>query len=452
MNHKEETIFERRTKGSAAKYKHARRLTPFGVHSNYRFVDPYPIYIKKASGSRVWDTDGNEYTDFQMAFGALVSGHSHPALVQAVSERIKQGTIYGFEWEGTPELARLVCKRFGLDEVKFSTTGLEATMHAVRLARAYTTKMKILKFEGCYHGSHDSLLVGVKPSKEKAGYSRVPNQVPASLGIPPAVIDNTLVAPFNDLEAVNDIVEKNSDQLAGMILEPIPMNMGFVPPKKGFLEGLRRICRDHGLVLIFDEVKTCGKFYNGAAGFFGVSPDLMVMGKAIAGGYPLSVLGGKKEIMETIVPGKVAHAGTFNSNPLSMTAGIATLTKVLTPAGMNRASRLGDELARGYRDIVADVGLEAKVQWMGLSGTVHFTDREVTNWRDFLRCNIGRWWTYYIMMLNRGIIPMATGPDEQWTVSVMHTEDDLSKHLDAFGEVARLLREEPPRMEMVEAL
>jgi glutamate-1-semialdehyde 2,1-aminomutase len=164
------------------------------------------------------------------------------------------------------------------------------------------------------------------------------------------------------------------------------------------------------------------------------------------------VLGGKKEIMETIVPGKVAHAGTFNSNPLSMTAGIATLTRVLTLAAMNRASRLGDELARGYRDIIADVGLEAKVQWMGLSGTIHFTDREVTNWRDFLRCNIGRWWTYYIMMLNRGIIPMATGPDEQWTVSVMHTKDDLSKHLDAFGEVARLLREEAPRMEMVEAL
>jgi glutamate-1-semialdehyde 2,1-aminomutase len=452
VDHKEEAIFERRTEGSAAKYKHARRFTPFGVHSNYRFVDPYPIYIKKASGSRVWDVDGNEYTDFQMAFGALVSGHAHPALVQAVTGRIKQGTIYGFEWEGTPKLARLICKRFGLDEVKFSTTGLEATMHAVRLARAYTSRMKILKFEGCYHGSHDSLLVGVKPSKEKAGYSRAPNQVPASLGIPPAVIDNTLVAPFNDLEAARDIVEKNSDQLAGMILEPIPMNMGFVPPKKGFLEGLRRICHDHGLVLIFDEVKTCGKFYNGAAGFFGVPPDLMVMGKAIAGGYPLSVLGGKKEIMETIVPGKVAHAGTFNSNPLSMTAGIATLTKVLTPAGMNRASRLGDELARGYRDIIADVGLEAKVQWMGLSGTVHFTDREVTNWRDFLRCNIGRWWTYYITMLNRSIIPMATGPDEQWTVSVMHTKDDLSKHLDAFGEVARLLREEPPRMEMVEAL
>jgi glutamate-1-semialdehyde 2,1-aminomutase len=452
MNDKEEATFGRRTRSSAATYKEARKFTPFGVHSNYRFIDPYPIYIKKADGSRIWDADGNEYIDFQMAFGALVSGHCHPALVQAIGERIRQGTIYGFEWEGTSKLARLICGRFGLAQVKFSTTGLEATMHAVRIARAYTSRKKILKFEGCYHGSHDSLLVGVKPSRDKAGSSRAPNQVPASLGIPDEVIGNTIIAPFNDLQAVSQIVEENRDQLAGMILEPIPMNMGFVPPKKGFLEGLVKVCRSNDVVLIFDEIKTCGKFYSGAAGFFGVNPDLMVLGKAIAGGYPLSVLGGKKEIMETIIPGKVAHAGTFNSNPLSMTAGIVTLTKVLTPGGMSHASRLGDELARGYRDMVADVGLEAKVQWIGLSGTVHFTDREVANWRDFLRCNVGRWWIYYIMMLNRGVIAMATGPDEQWTVSVLHSKDDIARHLEVFGDVAKLLREEPPRMEMVEAL
>jgi len=228
--------------------------------------------------------------------------------------------------------------------------------------------------------------------------------------------------------------------------------MGFVPPKKGFLGGLLRLCREHGMVLIFDEVKTCGKFYNGAAGVFGVQPDLMVMGKAIAGGYPLSVLGGSEEIMEAIIPGKVAHAGTFNSNPVCMTAGIVTLTKVLTATAMDHAASLGEALARGYRDIIGDTGLEAKVQWKGLSGTVHFTDGEVANWRDFLRCNIGRWWTYYIMMLNRGIIPMATGPDEQWTVSVQHTKEDISRHLEVFEEVAKQLREKQPQMPLVEAL
>jgi glutamate-1-semialdehyde 2,1-aminomutase len=452
MLRKEEVTFRKRTRASAARYREARKRTPWGVHSNYRLVDPYPVYVKKASGSRIWDADANEYIDFQMAFGALVSGHSHPELVRAVGEQIKRGTIYGFEWEGTAKLANLICRRFGLNRVKFSTTGLEATMHAVRLARAYTSREKILKFEGCYHGSHDALLVGVKPSKDKAGSASAPNQVPASLGIPDEVIRNTLVAPFNELEAVRSIVERNGDELAGIILEPIPMNMGFVPPKKGFLSGLLRLCREHGMVLIFDEVKTCGKFYNGAAGVFGVQPDLMVLGKAIAGGYPLSVLGGRAEIMEAIVPGKVAHAGTFNSNPVCMTAGIVTLTKVLTANAMDHAASLGETLARGYRDIIGDTGLEARVQWKGLSGTVHFTDGEVANWRDFLRCNIGRWWAYYIMMLNRGIIPMATGPDEQWTVSVQHTKEDISRHLEVFEEVAKQLREKQPPMALVEAL
>lgn len=444
--------FGRRTKASAALYEKARRLTPFGVHSNYRFVDPYPLYFAKGKGSRIWDADGNEYVDYQMAFGALVSGHAHQALVKAIGERIRKGTAFGFEGVEGPRLAKLICTRFGLDMVKFSSTGLEATMHAVRLARSFTARKKVLKFEGCYHGSHDNLLVSVKPPIEKVGDPRFPNAVPASLGMLDGVVENTLVAPFNDMDSVEKLVGGHRDEIACVILEPVPMNMGFVPPKRGFLKTLRRLCDDNDIVLIFDEVKTCGKFYSGAAGHFKVKPDLATLGKAIAGGYPLSVVGGKKEIMETIVPGKVSHAGTFNSNPLSVAAGIVTLTKILTEGAMSRAANLGDQLGRGYKETIHDSRISARAQWMGLSGTIHFTTSEVANWRDFLKCNVGRWWRYYTMMLNRGVLPMATGPDEQWTVSVQHTKEDLEKHLECFKEAASELHADEPSMAMVEAV
>jgi glutamate-1-semialdehyde 2,1-aminomutase len=444
---KEVQAFKKRTPRSAAIFQKARRYTPFGVHSNYRFTDPYPLYCSGGKGSRIWDVDGNEYIDFCMGFGALATGHAHPALVEAVSRRIQEGTLLGFEGDDSVRLGKTICDRFNLDMVRFSSTGLEGTLHAVRLARAHTGRPLILKFEGCYHGSHDGLLVSVKPSATKSGTKKLPNAVPASLGIPPEVVQDTIVAQFNDLAGVEELMSKKGDRVAAIILEPIPMNMGFVVPMEGFLEGLRKLCTSNGSVLIFDEVKTSGKFYNGAQPRFGVTPDLKVLGKAIAGGYPLSCVGGRKEIMEKIVP-----AGTFNSNPLSVAAARATLEKVLTRGSMARASRLGDELGKGCRDLISDHGLEAKVQWDGLSGTVHFTSREVHNWRDFLKCNLGRWWTYYLSMLNRGVIPMATGPDEQWTVSVQHREEDIARHLEVFGAVARRLREAGFHLPMVEAV
>lgn len=449
---REEKVFRRRTPRSMAAFRTARKLTPFGVHSNYRFTEPYPLYCSKGKGSKIWDVDGNRYVDFCMGFGALATGHAHPALVEAIRARVGAGTLLGFETEESARLARIVTRRFHLDMVRFSSTGLEGTMHALRLARAKTGRKLVLKFEGCYHGSHDSLLVSVKPSAEKSGSGRLPNAVPSSKGIPEEVVGNTLVAQFNDLSGVEQIMAERGAEVAAVILEPIPMNMGFVKPVSGFLEGLRRLCTTYGSVLIFDEVKTSGKFYGGAESRLGVVPDLKVMGKAIAGGYPLSCMGGRKDIMENIVPGVVAHAGTFNSNPLSVTAGIVTLEKVLTETAMSKAARLGDRLGRGCREVISNFGLEALVQWDGLSGTIHFTSHEVRNWRDFLKCDLGRWWTYYLSMLNRGVIPMATGPDEQWTVSVQHTQDDISEHLEAFRKVGRSLREAGFHMPMVEAL
>ncbi|WP_455284414.1 aspartate aminotransferase family protein [[Eubacterium] cellulosolvens] len=448
----ERARFEAATKRSGELFNVSKTLTPFGVHSNYRYVDPYPIYFRGGKGSRISDVDGNEYIDFNMGFGALVAGHAHPALVEALKKRISEGSLLGFEYEGSAELAKILCDRFGLGMVRFSSTGAEATMHAVRFARAWTKRKKILKFEGCYHGSHDQLLVSVKPSVEKAGDAAFPNAVPASQGVLPEITENTIVAPFNNLEAVEELMRRHGGEVAAIILEPIPMNMGFVPPSPRFLEGLRETCDQYGALLVFDEIKTCGKFYGGASKHYGVAPDLLILGKAIAGGLPLSAIGGKREILERIAPGVLAHAGTFNSNPLCVEAALVSLSKILTEEAMNRASGLGERLAQGYRDVIQDTKLVARVQAIGLSGTILFTDREVTDWRSFLRCSVGKWFSYYVSMLNRRVIPSGTGSDEQWTVSVQHTKEDIEANIDAFNEVASIVRRFDESMPVVEAL
>jgi glutamate-1-semialdehyde 2,1-aminomutase len=445
--------FLKRTKRSERIYKEALEATPFGVHSNYRFSEPYPIYFSKGKGSNLWDADGNKYIDFNLAFGVLVSGHSHPILVKAMKKRIANGTMLGFEFEDSHKLARLISNRFGVDMVKFSSTGGEATNYAVRFARVFTGRKKILKFEGCYHGFPDTLLVNVKPSKAKAGHPRFPNQVPSSQGILEEVVKNTLVAPFNDLEAVETIMKAQGNEVAGIILEPIPMNMGYVLPKPGFLKGLRELANEYNSVLIFDEVKTCGKFYDGASGHFKIRPDLVTMAKAIAGGYPLSLVAGKKEVMKCVVPGLVSHAGTFNSNPLCITAGLVTLSEILTEEAMNKATKMSEMLAKGYDEIIEDTKIPVIVQWAGTSGTVHFTKaKKVEDWRSFLTSDVARWQLYLTVMMNRGIIPMAPGPDEQWTISVQHTKEDIERHLEVFKQVAEYVRKLDIDMPMVEAL
>jgi glutamate-1-semialdehyde 2,1-aminomutase len=451
---RERKRFLEKTKRSEQIYKESVEVTPFGVHSNYRSMDPYPIYFAKGKGSRLWDADGNEYIDFHMAFGVLVSGHSHPVLVEAMKDRIANGTILGFEFEDSYKLAKIICERFGVDMVKFSTTGGESTNYAVRFARAYTERKKILKFEGCYHGFPDIFLVNVKPTTAKAGHPRFPNQVPASKGILEETVKHALIAPFNDLEAVETIMKKHGNEVAAIILEPIPMNMGYILPKPGFLEGLRKIADEYNSILIFDEVKTSGKFYRGAAEYFKVKPDLVTMAKAIAGGYPLSVVAGKKEIMSSVIPGVVSHAGTFNSNSLSIAAGLVTLSRILTEKAMNEATKLSEMLAKGYEDIIEDAKIKALVKWAGTSGAVHFTKAtKIENWRDFANTiDIARWFLYTIIMMNRGIVPSALGPDEQWTISVQHTKEDIKKHLEVFKEIAGHVRKLDLEMPLVEAI
>ena len=433
-------------------FERARIDVPFGVHSTYRYSDPYPFYFSRSAGTKMWDVDGNQYTDYNMGFGALVAGHSHPIVAEALIEQIKNGTDYGFEWGETPKFAKMLCERFGVDQVRLSSTGAEATMYATRFARSFTGRPKIVKFEGCYHGGNETTLVSVKPARFKAGHPRFPNQVPSSLGIPEGVYKNTLVAPFNDLEAVEEIVRKNRSEIAGMILEPIPMNMGYVIPRPGFLEGLRKLADEYNFVLIFDEIKTCGKFYGGIYDYGKVRADLITLGKAIGGGVPISAVAGKKEIMETIVPGVVSHAGTFNANPLCVAAGIATLSKVLTRDAMNGATSLCETLAKGYQDIIDDEGLVAQISHAGLSGAVAFSSKPVTDWRSFQDCHIGKWFAYLFAMMNRGILPAGPSPDEQWTISVLHTKEEIEEHLEAFKDIAKYTKKFDTSMPVVEAI
>src|SRR5438876_581073 len=308
-----------------------------------------------------------------MASGALAAGHSHPILTKAMRERVSNGTIFGYESVDAGPLADHMCQRYRVDRLKFSMTGLDATLFAVRLARAVTGRRRILKFEGCYHGSHDALMVSIKPRKEVSGDPKHPNPVPSSKGLLKELVEASVIAPFNDADATESLALAHRDDIAAIILEPVPMNMGYVIPEPGFLEGLRAIADEVGALLIFDEVKTCGKWYGGAEEAFEVVPDVKVFGKAIGGGFPLAAVGGTASIMDQVVPGQIAHAGTFNANPLSLSAGLVTLTKILTRAGMNYAQRIGNDLAKGYADIIQDHRLPMKAQSGGISGTVHFT-------------------------------------------------------------------------------
>lgn len=428
--------YERRTPKSAQVWEHAKQWTPLGVHSNYRSLDPYPFYVLRGRGATLTDVDGNDYLDFNMGFGGLASGHAHPKLVEALQRQLEDGSLYGYEWHRTPEAAERICRRFGMDQVRFSSTGLEATHHAMRIARAVTGHGYVLKFEGSYHGSHDTLLVGVKPRTDAAGPADRPNSTPAGPGIPAEVTERTRVAPYNDLEATREIAREHAEDIAAIIVEPIAMNMGFVLPEPGFLPGLRELADELGALLVFDEIKTGAKYPHGGAGRMGVRPDLMLLGKSIACGSPLSAIAARRGLLDNVGPRRIAHAGTFNSNPISMACCLATLDHVLTDDYFERSTRLNATLAKGYGEVFRDAHVTAHVAADGPSGTVFFSDHPVSDWRSFQTVDADRSMLYYYLALNRGLIPSGTGADEQWTFSTVHSAADVDRHLAVLAEIA----------------
>jgi glutamate-1-semialdehyde 2,1-aminomutase len=457
---REEAGYRSRTPKSAALHARAREAMPLGVASSFQAYDPYPLFMTDARGSRIWDADGNEYIDFDMAFGVLAAGHSHPLLAEALRRRVANGTCYTFPVEDSIVLAEELKRRFGADLVRFSNSGTEATMDAIRVARGFTGREKIIKFEGGYHGHHDDVLVSIQPPRELMGPDTQPTTVPLSAGIPRSRLAETVIAPFNRPDVLEAILEAHAGDIAAIIVEPVQFNIGVVPPLPGFLERLRELATQHETVLIFDEVKTGVVLaYGGATEYYGVQPDLICLAKSIGGGVPIGAFAGRSALMRTIegnepdanapltsfdrstiqhVPSRVAHLGTFNGNPLSMTAGVVTLTQILTREAYPLLHRLADTLTAGCQGVLDEFGLPGYAINVGPKGCVMFTPERVTNYRDFIGLDTELWSAFFFYLANRGIL-LPPGPDDQWTLSVQHTEADVDRHVEVFRAFAREL-------------
>ncbi|MBV9484155.1 MAG: aspartate aminotransferase family protein [Acidobacteria bacterium] len=439
LQHELDTFVKRTPKSAEAHQKNLKRI-PLGVASNYRAYDPHPIFVKEAQGSHFRDLDGNDYIDHNLCFGALMAGHCHPAVMKALEPRLKLGTIYGMPHDMEWQLAEEICQRFPVEMVRFGSSGTEATMHALRLARAATGRDKVIKFEGAYHGLHDTALVSVKPHAPDFGDVNAPTSVAAGLGVPQASLRNVPVATFNDLNSVERRFKENAGEIAAVILEPILMNVGMCMPRPGFLAGLRDLCDRQGALLIYDEVKTGAKLcWGGASEYFGVRPDMICLAKSIGGGLPLAAFGTHKSVMNLISEHKVFHGGTYNTNPVSMAAGLATFREVLTQPNYAHVDKLGRKLVAGYRKTIAKVGLQAYVAEAGANGALMLYAREIRNYRDWTTIDTDLWRHYWFGMVNRGVMAQPYWWDEQWTISVQHTEQDIDKHLAAFEEVAPAL-------------
>jgi glutamate-1-semialdehyde 2,1-aminomutase len=323
---------------------------------------------------------------------------------------------------------------------RFGNSGTEATMHAVRLARAATGRDKIIKFEGGYHGLHDSALVSVKPHAPDYGDVHTPTAVPGGLGVPKAAVANVAIATFNDLATVELRFKQNPGEIAAIILEPILMNVGLCMPQPGFLQGLRDLATKNGALLIFDEVKTGAKLgWGGASEYFGVTPDMICLAKSIGGGLPLAAFLAHKSVMDLISQHKVFHGGTYNTNPVSMAAGLAMFREVLTRENYAHVDKLSKKLTEGYRKIVAKAGLQGYIASAGVNGALMLYPKEIRNYRDWEAIDIDLWRHYWFAMVNRGVMAQPYWWDEQWTISVQHTEADIDQHLAAFEDVAPAL-------------
>jgi glutamate-1-semialdehyde 2,1-aminomutase len=442
--HELERLVER-TPASAALHERALRSLPDGVASNFQAGDPYPIYLARGQGSRVWDVDGTSYVDFHGGFGVNVVGHAHPAILEAISRAARSGTHFAVTTEATVALAEQICARFGLEQVRLVNSGTEATMDAVRVARAATGRDRIVKIEGSYHGHHDAVLFSVVPEAAVlGGRERVGGEAadasgaayttaPTSRGVPRSTWKDTIIVPFNDPAAFERLLDERGEEIACLILEPVMMNIGIVLPEEGYLSGLRAACDRYGVVMIFDEVKSGATIaYGGAIERFGVRPDLACFAKAIGGGTTIGAFGGRASVMEVVSHG-AAQQGTFNGNPLSCAAGLAALTSVLTPDAYEHLAKLGTQLADGCREAISANDVPAHAVDLGAKGCVSYRPEPLRNYRDFLEAHAELFEASFPWMLNRGIF-MTPGDEEQWTLSVQHSQEDVARYVDAFGE------------------
>lgn len=423
-----EKIGRRSETRSRQAFEEAKTVMPGGVNSPvraFKSVGLTPVYVERGAGSRIYDIDGNEYIDYVGSWGPLIMGHAHPAVVRALHDATAKGTSFGAPTLLETEMAKLVAERVpSIDIVRMVSSGTEATMSAIRLARGYTGRNKIMKFEGSYHGHADSLLI-------KAGSGVATLGLPDSPGVPEGVASNTIAVPYNDLASVELAFQRFGSEIAGVIVEPVAGNMGVVPPQPGFLEGLRKLTTEHGSLLIFDEVMTGFRVDRHCAqGRFGVTPDLTCLGKVIGGGLPVGAYGGKREIMEQIAPvGPIYQAGTLSGNPLAMTAGYTTLS-LLTPEVYDRLEVLSARLEAGFVANAREKGIPCRINRVGSMVCPFFTEAEVVNYDTAKSSDLDLFRRYFAAMIEEGI-NIAPSQFEGMFVSGVHTEADIDATIEA---------------------
>ena len=436
----EEATFNERHKHSREMTERARRSLAGGVASSWQDTEPHPIYLAEGHGSKVVDVDGNEYVDFHNGYGAMAVGHAHPRIAEVVSERVRLGTHFAQPTEDSIAVAEHLQTRFGLPLWRFGNSGTESTLDAVRLARAYTGRDILFKIEGSYHGHHDALMVSVAPPADKIGPYDDPVSVPQTLGLPADYVKLTRVVPFNDLEALERTLNRYKGQVAGMIVEPAMMNAGFVLPEEGYLQGVKDLLHEHGALLVFDEVKTGATLsYGGAVEAFGVTPDLLCLAKSVGGGLPCGAIGGTDEVMGWIADGKIDQVGTFNGNPLTMSAMHATLTEILVPDAYTEFSRLGEILREGCDGVIESNGLAGYTTVLGARGAVTYRAERVRNYRDYLEVSDQLAYVNWLAQFNRGVFMAPWGKSENWTLSVQHSEEDVRRYVDNFEYLGKAL-------------
>jgi glutamate-1-semialdehyde 2,1-aminomutase len=440
LTERQRAIFRERTRRSGEYFERAVRVMPNGVPSSFQSNDPWPVYIERGEGARVWDVDGNEYVDFHNGFGVMCIGHANPRVGAAVKARIDGGTHFAAPTEGSIAVAEELGRRFGLPQWRFTNSGTESTLGAIHLARAASGRDLVLKIEGSYHGHHDSVMVSVYPPLEALGERDDPISVPYGGGYPRALTELTRAVPFNDAEALQRVLEKLDGQVAGLIMEPAMMNINIIPPREGYLERVRELTAAHGVKLIFDEVKTGATISpGGASRRFGVTPDVITLAKAICGGYPGGAIGMSEELAALVADDTVHQYGTFNGNPLVMAAAEATLTEVLDDAAYEKLEASNETLMSACAEVVERYGLPAYTEGLGAKGCVIFSPERMFDYRDYLTKVDGELstlaWLYH---MNNGIF-MTPGVEEEWTLSIAHSDDDTRRFLDAFETFAREL-------------
>ena len=434
---REEAELEPKRAASIAYRAVADRFVAGGVASSWQDSPPHAIYIDRGQGNRLWDIDQNEYIDFHLGYGAMVVGHAHPKIVEAIQAQALLGTHFAQPTKHLDAIGENLAERFDLPLWRFCNSGTEATLEGARLMRANTGRDAIVKIEGTYHGHHDSLMISVAPEPDEMGPREHPASVPQALGIPQAFADLIRVVPFNDLDAVRAVVAEEGDRIAGMIVEPAMMNCGVILPEAGYLQGLKDIMHANGSYLAYDEVKTGATLaHGGATEVFSVTPDIICLAKAIGGGTPCGAIGATRELYRPIIDGTYDMAGTFNGNPLTMAASRATLLEVLTPDVYEGFNRIDKVMKDGLSSVIEKYRLPAYVTGVGAKGSVIYSTKPVREYRDAVGIDERLSYLAWLFQQNRGVFKSPWTKQETWTLSVWHTEDDAKAYVDNFEEFA----------------